>query len=94
VNKFLRSLLKIGIYLLEQSDRAEQAIRKEEDHRVRNAVSLAAGVTLGIGIGMLFAPVSGEETRSSIAERVQDVGDKVRQRFSSKVKKTATGTEG
>jgi YtxH-like protein len=94
VNKVLRSLFKIGIYLLEQSDRAEQTIRAPEDHRVRNAVSLAAGVTLGLGIGMLFAPASGEETRSSIADRVQGVGDRVRQRFSSKIKKPPTGTEG
>jgi hypothetical protein len=82
VNKFLKSLLKIGL------------IRKQEDHTVRNAMSFAAGIGLGIGVGILLAPASGEETRSSIAEKVQDVGERVRGRFSPEVRKPATGTEG
>jgi len=94
VSKFLKSLLKTGLYFLEQSDRAGGAIRGQEDHTVRNAISFAAGIGLGIGVGMLFAPASGEETRSSIAEKVQDVGDRVRERFSPEIKKPATGTEG
>src|SRR5712692_6322613 len=94
VSKFLKSLLKTGLYFLEQSDRAGRAIRGQEDHTVRNAISFAAGMGLGIGVGMLFAPASGEETRSSIAEKVQDVGDRVRERFSPEIKKPATGTEG
>ena len=57
MNKFLKSLLKIGL------------IRKQEDHTVRNAMSFAAGIGLGIGVGILLAPASGEETRSSIAKK-------------------------
>jgi len=94
VNKFLKSLLKIGLDFLEQPDRAGRAIRGQEDHTVRNAISFAAGIGLGIGVGMLLAPSKGEETRSSIAGKVQDFGDKVKERFSSEVKKPATGTEG
>jgi len=113
VNKFLRLLLKTGLYLLEQSDRATadirdrvkdrvedltdrtlQAMRGQETHKVRNAISFAAGIGLGIGVGILFAPASGEETRSSIAEKVQDVGARVRERFSPEVEGAATGTEG
>jgi len=94
VKKFLKSLLKTGLYFLEQSDRVGRAIRGQEDHTVRNAISFAAGIGLGIGVGMLFAPASGEETRSSIAEKVQDVGERVRERFSPEIKKPATGTEG
>ena len=71
-----------------------RAIRRQKDQTVRNAISFAAGIGLRIGVGMLLAPSKGEETRSSIAGKVQDFGDKVKERFSSEVKKPATGTEG
>jgi hypothetical protein len=58
------------------------------------AIYFAAGIGLGIGIGVLFAPTSGEETRSSISDKVQDMSDRVRERFSPPEKKPATGTEG
>ena len=82
MNKFLKSLLKIGL------------IRKHEDHTMRNAMSFAAGIGLGIGVGILLAPASGEETRSSISDKVQDMSDRVRERFSPPEKRPATGTEG
>jgi hypothetical protein len=112
VNKYLRSLLKTVIYLLEQSRdtadvadrvkdrvqnltrRARHAIYGQEHHPGRNAFSFAAGIGIGIGVGILLAPSKGEETRSSIAEKVQEFGDKVKQRVSPEVKKPATGTEG
>jgi len=94
VNKFLKSLSKIGLDFLGQSDRAGRAIRRQEDPTMRNAISFAAGIGLGIGLGILLAPASGEETRSSIAEKVQDVGERVRDRFSPELRKPATGTEG
>lgn len=105
MNKFLRSLLKAGIYLLEQrdlvkarvedlTDRAGQAIRGQEDHTVRNAISFAAGTALGVGLAILFAPASGEETRSALAGKVRNVGNRVREQLSSDEKKPATGTEG
>jgi len=94
VNKFLKSLLKIGLDFLDQSERASHAIRRQEDPTMRYAISFAAGIGLGIGLGILLAPASGEETRSSIAEKVQDAGERVRDRFSPELRKPATGTEG
>jgi hypothetical protein len=113
VNKLLRSLLKAGMYFLEQSDRTAIDIRERvkarvedltdragvliggrQDHTVRNAISFAAGTALGIGVGILLAPASGEETRSAIAGNVRNMGDRVRERLSPAVKKTATGTGG
>jgi YtxH-like protein len=94
MKKFFKSLLKIGLDFLEESERAGRAIRRRQDDTLRNAISFAAGIGLGIGIAILLAPASGEETRSSIAEKVQDVGERVRSRFSPEVKKPATGTEG
>jgi hypothetical protein len=83
-------------------DRASELRRQamdlygHEDHTVRNMVSLVAGVGVGIGLAILFAPASGEQVRHSITERVQAVGDRVRDGVSSKrkVAKAATGTEG
>ena len=112
MNKFLRSLLKIGLHLLTQSDRAtadirdrvkdrvedltdrtRQAMRGPQDHTARNAISFTAGLGLGIGVGLLFAPARGEETRSSIAEKVHGVEGRGRGRFPAAVERAPTGTE-
>lgn len=64
-----------------------------EDHRVLGtAASILLGVGIGVGVGLLLAPASGEETRSNIANKVQDFGDKMRSRSSEP--KPATGTYG
>lgn len=73
--------------------RASRAIRGEDDHMLGNTLRFAAGVGVGIGVALLLAPASGEETRGAIAEKVQGLGDKVRQKFSSE-DAFATGTNG
>ena len=65
-----------------------------EDHTLRNVLTFAAGVGVGIGAAILLAPASGEEIRSQIGEKVQDIGDRVRDRFSSETRRASTGTEG
>lgn len=76
------------------SDRMRRASREEEDHTVRNAISFAAGVGVGVGLGILFAPASGDETRSSVAEHVRDVGGRIQKHVATelKVEQAATGT--
>ena len=108
MNRLLRALLKTGIYLLNKSEdardrvqdgiedfgeRAKQVIG-QEGHAVRNAITFTAGLAVGMGVAILFAPASGEETRRSITEKVQNMGDAVRERLSAEVRKPATGTEG
>ena len=75
------------------SDLRDQAsdLYSGEDHTVRNVLTFVAGVGVGVGAALLFAPSSGEEMRGQIGEKVQDIGDRVRERFSSR---QATGTEG
>ena len=105
-NGLLKSLLKAAVYIMDQTaeqvdrasdrasqiaDRAKSAICPEEDHTLRNILSFAAGVGLGVGAGILFAPASGAEIRSSIGDRVHDISDKVKGRMSTQ--KSATGTE-
>jgi hypothetical protein len=73
-------------------DSAATAIQPQrEDHTLRNLVSFVAGLGLGVGAGMLLAPASGVELRSSISDRVKDISDKVKERVSTQ--KVATGTE-
>ncbi len=37
------------------------------------------GLGLGVALGVLFAPMSGEETRGNLKERAGDLGDNARQ---------------
>jgi gas vesicle protein len=50
-----------------------RAIVSPPDHTLRNVLSFAAGVGVGIGAGLLLAPSSGTELRQSIKDRVQGV---------------------
>ena len=74
------------------SDLRSQAkdLYNDPDHTMRNVLTFVAGVGVGVGAAILFAPASGEETRNSISDKVQDIGDRVRERFSTR---TPTGTE-
>jgi gas vesicle protein len=74
-------------------ERATDLYEGREDHTVRNVVTFFAGVGVGIGAALLFAPASGEEIRGQIGEKVQDIGDRVRSKFASEAR-SATGTEG
>jgi hypothetical protein len=74
-------------------DLREQAeeLYEGEDNTFRNVLTFVAGVGVGVGAAMLLAPASGREIRDSIGEKVQDIGDRVRDRFSAEAR---TGTEG
>jgi ElaB/YqjD/DUF883 family membrane-anchored ribosome-binding protein len=118
MNKFLKSLLKTAVYLLDQSDRVAEDLKDRfadgvdqvndrvsdfrdraqgfyghRDNTLRNVLTFTAGVGVGVGLGILLAPASGEETRSTIGNKVQEMGSQVRSRFND-VKRGATGTEG
>ncbi len=76
------------------ADRGREMIYGES-HVGRNILLFAAGVGVGIGAGMLLAPSSGEELRTNVKDRVQDIGDRVRDRFSTaETTRRSTGTEG
>jgi hypothetical protein len=72
-------------------DRARN-LYTHEDHTVRNVLSFVAGAGVGVGVAVLFAPASGAQVRSSIAERAQAAGKLVQNHFSSEAA-TATDSE-
>ena len=77
----------------DRMDRASRAIRGDDSHFMSTATALLIGLGLGVSVGLLFAPAAGEETRSNLADKVQDFGDKIRNRFSSEPH-PASGTYG
>jgi gas vesicle protein len=77
----------------ELADRGKDLVYGE-DHTLRNIGIFALGVGTGIAAGMLFAPASGDEIRGTVRDKVEDIGDRVRDRFSSSTRARSTGTEG
>jgi len=43
--------------------------------------SFLFGLGLGVGLGVLFAPMSGEETRSKLADRANDLASSARETY-------------
>lgn len=64
-----------------RASRASDAIRGEDHRGLGTAAALLIGVGIGVGVGMLLAPASGEETRSTISNKVQEFGDRMRDKF-------------
>jgi hypothetical protein len=71
------------------ADSARDVIYPDEGNTLRNILSFAAGVGVGVAAGILLAPQSGAELRNSISDKVQDISDKVR----GKTESYATGTD-
>jgi gas vesicle protein len=43
--------------------------------------SFLLGLGIGVGLGVLFAPMSGEQTRGNLAQRAGDLADSARDTF-------------
>ncbi|HEY7351269.1 MAG TPA: YtxH domain-containing protein [Terriglobales bacterium] len=72
--------------------RATEAIKGEDHHGMSTAVALLLGVGIGVGVGMLLAPASGEETRGNLSNKVQEFGDRMRDRFSEQQQRREPGS--
>jgi hypothetical protein len=77
----------------DRMSRVTKTIRGDEHSSVGNTIMLLLGIGVGVGIGMLIAPASGEETRGNLANKVQDLGSRVKDRFSEGQQQN-TGTYG
>lgn len=77
-------------------DDARSALRGES-HWVASTMTLLGGVGIGVAVGMLLAPMSGEEVRATIRDKAYDVKNRVGDftSGSSRFRTSAsTGTEG
>jgi hypothetical protein len=73
--------------------RASDVLRGDDHSGIKTAAALLVGVAVGVGVGLLFAPASGEQVRENLVGKVQDFGGKVKSRF-SKEDAAGTGTYG
>jgi len=104
LNNVLKSVLKTAIYIMDSTadsvdrvsdratrfaDDARDAIYPDQGNALRNVLSFAAGIGVGVAVGVLLAPQSGAELRNSIGDKVHDISDKMRGRTDP----YATGTD-
>jgi gas vesicle protein len=55
--------------------------------------SFLFGLGLGIGMGILFAPMSGEETRNNLADRANDLASSARETYEQNRDRVQRGVE-
>jgi ElaB/YqjD/DUF883 family membrane-anchored ribosome-binding protein len=77
-----------------RASRATEAIRGEDHHYLGTTAALLIGVGVGVGVGMLLAPASGEETRGSLTNKVQEFGDRVRDKFAEQKREPGSASYG
>jgi gas vesicle protein len=51
------------------------------------------GLGIGVGLGVLFAPMSGEETRNNLSQRANDLADTAREAYESNRDRIQRGVE-
>jgi len=92
MNRILKSVLRTGIAVLEQPDRAREPLRdhirdtadilrrriRGEHRTLRFVLTFAAGVGVGFGVGILTAPVSGAHSRNTLGGKGRDVGNRIK----------------
>jgi len=55
--------------------------------------SFLVGLGLGVGLGLLFAPMSGEETRNNLADRANDLANTARETYEQNRDRVQRGVE-
>jgi gas vesicle protein len=55
--------------------------------------SFLFGLGLGISLGILFAPMSGEATRNNLSERASDMADSARETYQQGRERVQRGVE-
>ena len=77
-----------------RTGRATEALRGEDSHYLSTTATLLIGVGVGVGVGLLLAPASGEETRDTITNKVQEFGDRVRDKFNEQKREPGSASYG
>src|SRR5208283_5542354 len=55
--------------------------------------SFLIGLGLGVGLGILFAPMSGEETRNNLSDRANDLANSARETYEQSRDRVQRGVE-
>jgi len=55
--------------------------------------SFLVGLGVGVGLGLLFAPMSGEETRNNLADRANDLANSTRETYEQGRDRVQRGVE-
>ena len=63
-------------------DDARRSLRGETDW-VAPLASFVGGIAVGVGIGILVAPVSGEEARATLRDRASGIKDEIKDKVSN-----------
>jgi hypothetical protein len=77
-----------------RTGRAAEALRGEDTHYLSTTAALLIGVGVGVGVGLLLAPASGEETRGTLTNKVQEFGDRVRDKFNEQKREPGSASYG
>ena len=77
-----------------RAGRASEALRGHDSHYLGTTAALLIGVGVGVGVGLLLAPASGEETRGTITNKVQEFGDRVRDKFNDQKRDAGSASYG
>ena len=62
-------------------EKATRVLRRDDNRAVWNILRFAAGLGVGVGVGLLVAPANGEDTRTRLAEKAQELNANVRERL-------------
>ena len=74
MNQYYEQVDRASERVSDLMERGKDLVLEPEDHTLRNIISFAAGMGVGVGAGLLFAPASGSDTRNSLRDKVQDLG--------------------
>ncbi len=55
--------------------------------------SFLVGLGVGVGLGLLFAPMSGEETRTNLSDRANDLANTARETYANNRNRVQRGMQ-
>jgi F0F1-type ATP synthase assembly protein I len=91
--KMIENLLKLSGYTVLAKEAADfllnsKSYRKKEQNRaLANSISASLiGLAVGVGVGLLFAPRAGRETREIISETTQNQIDRLQSELAERKK--------
>ena len=74
-------------------EKAASVLRRDDNRAVWNILRFAAGLGVGVAVGLLVAPANGEDTRARLAEKAQELNANVRERLASSNRKATAAAD-